>query len=122
MVSNTQSSPARTNHDKNFQNLPQIIKNSVLNPPKSSRIPPKIDSKSLQKASWSPSRANAEKKLDFERPRNGQEPAKSAQKRPKTVPNPSKMEPKTIPRQILVRFLGVFFQLQICIDFLFIFS
>ena len=55
-----------------FPELSQILA-------KPSQIPFQIDPKSIQKASWSPSRANAYKKLGFERPKNGQEHPEEAQ-------------------------------------------
>ena len=95
-----------------YQNFSKMDPKSFQILPKSYQIPPKIDPKSIQKPSWSPSWANARKKLDFERPKNGQEAAKSAQKRPKAVPNSSQMEPKTLPKPIFGRFLEVAFLVQ----------
>ena len=77
------------------QNLLQTFPKSFPNPPKS-----------IQKASWGPSWTNPLTKLDFEGPKNAQEAPKSGQERPQTVPNPSQMEAKTLPKPIFERFFG----------------
>ena len=58
-------------------------------PPKSFPNPIKIDPESIPRPFWSPSCTHAGKKIDWERPKSGQEAPKSAQKATQTVPNPS---------------------------------
>ena len=89
--------------------FPKIHPKIGPNPLKTLPNPPKIDPKSTQKASWSPSWTNLLTKLDFERQKNAQEAPKSAQERPQTVPNPSQMEPKTFPKPIFKRFISLYF-------------
>ena len=82
---------------------------SFQGPPKSTQIPPQTPPKSIQMASWSLSWTNALQKLDFEGPKNVQEAAKSAQKKPQMAPDPSKIEPKTLPKLIFMRFFTIYF-------------
>ena len=89
---------------KSIPKLVQILPRPSQIIPKSSQILRKIDPKSIQKPSWSPFWANALQKLDFERPRNGQEAPKSDQKTPQSAPTPSQMEPKTVPNPFLEHF------------------
>ena len=74
--------------------------------------PSKLDLESVQKASWKPCWANALKKLDFqdrqndqEAPKRGPRPPRGAQEMSQSVPNPSQMEPKTLPNPILSNIL-----------------
>ena len=76
---------------------------------KSSPNPPKIDPKAIQEASWSPSWTIVLKRYDLERPTSSQNAPKSAPKTLQSVPNPSQMEPKTLPNQIFEQFLRLFF-------------
>ena len=76
---------------------------------KSSPNPPKIDPKAIQKASWSPSWTIVLKRYDLERPTSSQNAPKSGPKTLQSVPNPSQMEPKTLPNQIFEQFLRLFF-------------
>ena len=69
----------------------QILPNSSPDFPKSSKIPSQIDQESKKIRSIMIL-------LTFQRPRCVQEAAKSAQKRPKTVLNPSQMMLKTLPK------------------------
>ena len=94
---------------KSIPKLVQILPRPSQIPPKSSEILSKSDPKSIQKPSWDPFWTNALQKLDFERPQNGQEAAKSDQKTPQSVPTPSQMETKIIPNPL---FLSVFFSLH----------
>ena len=59
--------------------------------------PPKLDPKSVQKASWKPCWANAFKKLDFQhqkkRSRGAQERPQTAKRRPRDAPE----RPKPLP-------------------------
>ena len=71
--------------------------------------PPKIDPKAIQKASWSPSWTIVLKRYDLERPTSSQNAPKSGCKTLQSVPNPSQMEPKTLPNQIFEQFLRLFF-------------
>ena len=71
--------------------------------------PPKIDPKAIQKASWSPSWPIVLKRYDLERPTSSQNAPKSGRKTLQSVPNPSQMEPKTLPNQIFEQFLRLFF-------------
>ena len=71
--------------------------------------PPKIDPKAIQKASWSPSWPIVLKRYDLERPTSSQNAPKSAPKTLQSVPNPSQMEPKTLPNQIFEQFWRLFF-------------
>ena len=90
-------------------NPPKSLPKPSQNLPKSSQNRSKIDTKSIQKASWRPSWTNVKKKLDFERPQDGQEAPKSAQETPQIAPDPSKMEPKTLPKPIFMRFFTFYF-------------
>ena len=92
-----------------FRLHPKMEENPLNTLPNPLQIRPQMDPKSLQKPSWSPFWANAWKKLNFEWPKNGQATAKSTQRRPKTTPNPSQREPKTLLKLILVGFLDAFF-------------
>ena len=76
---------------------------------KSSPNPPKIDPKAILKASWSPSWPIVLKRYDLERPTSSQNAPKSGPKTLQSVPNPSQMEPKTLPNQIFDQFLRLFF-------------
>ena len=76
---------------------------------KSCPNPPKIDPKAIQQASWSPSWTFVLKIYDLERPTNSQNTPKSGPKTLQSVPNPSQMEPKTLPNQIFEQFLRLFF-------------
>ena len=76
---------------------------------KSSPNPPEIDPKAMQMASWSPSWSIVLKRYDLERPTSSQHAPKSAPKTLQSVPNPSQMEPKTLPNQIFEQFLRLFF-------------
>ena len=102
---------------KSKPKLVQILPRPSQILPKSSQILRKIDPKSIQKPSWSPFWINALQKLDFERPRNGQEAPKSNQKTPQSAPTPSQMEPKTVPNLFLEHFFGLIFPYEICMDF-----
>ena len=97
---------------KSSQKWIQILPRSSQILPKSSQILRKIDPKSIQKPSWSPFWINALQKLDFERPRNGQEAPKSDQKTPQSAPTPSQMEPKTVPNPFLEHFFGSYFPIR----------
>ena len=91
-----------------FPNLSsQILPNPFHNLPKPIQNPPKIETKSIQKASWVPSWTHARKKLAFERPKSHPKTAKSVQEMPQSVPNPSQMEPKTFQNLILKRFFSL---------------
>ena len=76
---------------------------------KSSPNPPKIDPKAIQKASWSLSWTIVLKRYDLERPTSSQNAPKSGPKTLQSVPNPSQMEPKTLPNQIFEQFWRLFF-------------
>ena len=76
---------------------------------KSSPNLPKIDPKAIQEASWSPSWTIVLKRYDLERPTSSQNAPKSGPKTLQSVPNPSQMEPKTLPNQIFEQFLSLFF-------------
>ena len=76
---------------------------------KSSPNPPKIDPKAIQKASWSLAWPIVLKGYDLERPTSSQNAPKSGPKTLQSVPNPSQMEPKTLPNQIFEQFLRLFF-------------
>ena len=89
---------------KSMPQLVQILSRLSPIPPKSSQILRKIDPKSIQKPSWSPFWINALQKLEFKRPRNGQEASESDQRRPQSAPTPSQMEPKTVPNPYLEHF------------------
>ena len=84
--------------------LAQILPRPSQILPKSSQILRKIDPKLIQKPSWSPFWINALQKLDFERPRNGQEAPKRDQKTPQSVPTLSQMDRKTVPNPFLEHF------------------
>ena len=111
---------------RNSKKWKKIAKKSAKIFPKPSPKPTQIDRKSIQKASWRPSGAQALQKLDFERPKNSQKSRKSVEKRPKTVPNPSQMKPKTLPNPIFEWIFGLYFLTQIShrffLDFLLIFG
>ena len=85
----------------------QILPNSSPDLPKSSKIPSQIDQESKKIRSIMIL-------LTFQRPRCVQEAAKSAQKRPKTVPDPCQMKPKTLPNPLLKAF---FLPCKIYIEF-----
>ena len=87
----------------------KIDPKSSPSPPKSSRNRAQIDPKSTQKASWRPSWTHVRKKLDFERAKNGQEASQRGQQTPQSVPTPSQMEAKTLPKQIWRQFLNLYF-------------
>ena len=76
---------------------------------KFSPSPPKIDPKAIQKASWSPSWPIVLKRYDLERPTSSQNAPKSAPKTLQSAPNPSQMEPKTLPNQIFEQFFALVF-------------
>ena len=95
-------------HPKFGANPPKTFLNPPGIPPNPSQNRPKID----QKPSWSPFWINALQKLDFERPRNGQEAPKSDQKTPQSAPTPSQMEPKTVPNPFLEHFFGSYFPIR----------
>ena len=79
------------------------------NSPKTHPSPLHPLQKSIQKASWSPCWANVLKWYDLESPTNNQNAPKSDPKTFQSVPNPSQMEPKTLPNQIFEQFLHLFF-------------
>ena len=97
---------------KSIPKLLQILPRPSQMLPKSSQILGKIDPKSIQKPSWNPFWINVLQKLDFERPRNGQEAPKSDQKTPQSVPTPSQMDPKTVPNPFLEHFFLSYFPIQ----------
>ena len=85
---------------KNAQRRPRVSKRG----PK----PPKIDSKAIQKASWSPSWTHVFKRYELERPTNSQNAPKSGPKTAQSVPNPSQMEPQDFPKSDFRVLLGLF--------------
>ena len=98
------------------QNLAPKWPKSSQDPPKSSPNPPQIDPKSFQEASWRPCWTSACKKVDFYRPKNGQETPQSGQEAPKrgqeaprSLPKPSQMEPRTLPNRLFRSFVGLYF-------------
>ena len=103
---------------KSIPKLVQILPRPSQIVPKSFQILRKIDPKSIQKPSWSHFWANALQKLDFERPRNGEEAPKSDQKTPQSAPTPSQMEPKPVPNAFLEHFFGSYFPIRNLYGFL----
>ena len=73
---------------------------------------PKIEPRWIQKAFWRRSWTHVWKKIDFERPQNGQEAPGSAPKMPQTVPNPSQIEPKTFSNPISGWFFGIYYHIS----------
>ena len=100
-----------------YENPPPNWPKSSQDPPKSSPNPPQIDPKSFQEASWRPCWTSACKKLDFYRPKNGQETPKNCQEAPKrgqeaprSLPKPSQIEPTTLPNPSFKSFVGLYFR------------
>ena len=92
---------------------------SSKNAPKSSQNPPKIlpeswkiDPKSIQKAFWTPFLAHVGKKVNLEHQKNDPKAPRSAHKTAQTGPNPSQMEPKTLPNPLFRLFRDSFFSFQ----------
>ena len=89
----TKSAKPSQNPSKSIQKPSKPFENV----PKTLPEPSKIDPKSIQKASWTPSWTHGWKKINLEHQKNGEKAPKSAQKTDQTVPNPSQIEPKTLP-------------------------
>ena len=106
------------NPPKNHQKSSQDMLKSSPNPLKPFKSHPQSIQKAFSNSSWT----NALWKIDFERPINSQEASKSSQKRPKGVPKPAQIEPKTLPKASSVRILDGCFPSQnlhrILMDFL----
>ena len=95
---------------KNAQRRPRVSKRG----PK----PPKMDSKTIQKTSWSPSWTHVLKRYELERPTNSQNAPKSGPMTARSVPNPSQMEPQDPPKSDFRALFGfVCLWLQICMFF-----
>ena len=99
-----------------YENPPPNWLKSSQDPAKSSPNPPQIDPKSFQEASWRPCWTSACKKLDFYRPKNGQETPQNGQEAPKrgqeaprSLPKPSQIEPRTLPNRLFMSFFRLYF-------------
>ena len=88
-------------HPKSFQNLPNSTPNRFKRP-LGSHVGPML------LKSW----ISNTRKNDQEAPKRGPRPPRGAQEMPQSVPNPSQMEPKTLPKPIFERFLNVILFMQ----------
>ena len=78
--------------------------------------PFEMDSKAIQKTSWSPSWTHVFKRYELERPTKSQNATKSDPKTARSVPNPSQMEPQDFPKSdFRILFGFVCFWSQMCI-------
>ena len=89
-------------HLKPSQNLPKTL-------PEPSKIHPKL----RKKAFWTPSWPHTGQELNLGEPKNHQKAFQNAQRSAQTVPNPSQIEPKTLPNPMSVWILDVFLSPQI---------
>ena len=86
------------------QNTPQTLPKPFKIDPKSIQNQSKIDPEGLLE----PILDQCLKKDGFRTPKKQPRSPKSAQETPKTLPDPSQMEPKTLPSLILMRFFTLY--------------